>query len=79
MDITAAERIQLADSLGINEQYLYQCLTGRRSMEPAQAVIVERASEGKVTRRMLRRDDWHEVWPELVAAEHPAPAAEQGA
>lgn len=73
MDITPTERIELAQALGMNEQFLYQCLTGRRAMDPAQAVIVERVSGGRVTRRMLRRDDWHKVWPELVTKQHPAP------
>lgn len=72
-DITATERIKLAQALGINEQFLYQCLSGRRAMDPAQAVRIESATFGRVSRRMLRRSDWHLIWPELVNAEHPAP------
>ena len=34
---------------------------------------IERATAGAVTRRDLRPDDWHRIWPELVTAEFPAP------
>ncbi len=27
---------------------------------------IERATNGAVTRRDLRPDDWHEIWPELA-------------
>lgn len=71
--ITAAQRIELAQALGINEQFLYQCLSGRRAMNPKQAVSVELATEGRLSRRMVRPNDWHLIWPELVTDEHPAP------
>jgi DNA-binding transcriptional regulator YdaS (Cro superfamily) len=32
------------------------------------APAIERATEGKVSRRDLRPDDWAEIWPELVTA-----------
>lgn len=33
------------------------------------AVQIEVATDGAVTRRDLRPDDWHEIWPELVISE----------
>lgn len=33
-----------------------------------QCVPVERATEGEVTRRDLRPDDWEQIWPELADA-----------
>jgi DNA-binding transcriptional regulator YdaS (Cro superfamily) len=74
MSIPASERREIAAELKINDQYLYQCLTGRRDMDPRDAVRVERATRKKLTRRQLRRD-WHLVWPELVTKDHPAPEA----
>lgn len=65
MSMSAAERKQIADELGLSEQYLYQCMTGRASMEPKEAVRVEEASNGRLRRWQLRTKDWHEVWPEL--------------
>lgn len=32
-------------------------------------VPIERATNGMVTRRDLRPDDWHEIWPELAEKE----------
>ncbi|MDH4417685.1 MAG: YdaS family helix-turn-helix protein [Acidovorax sp.] len=36
---------------------------------PAHCVAIEKATEGAVTRRDLRPDDWHLIWPELADAE----------
>ena len=60
------ERRQLAEKVGINEQYLYQCLTGRREMSAWEAVRVEQASEGRLTRQMVCQGSWQSIWPELV-------------
>ncbi len=56
---------------------------GRRSVPIQRCVAIERATNGAVTRRDLRPDDWHLIWPELaesepntpVAPTHQAPAA----
>lgn len=37
-------------------------------------VPIERATEGAVTRRDLRPDDWQAIWPELAEPQAPAPA-----
>ncbi len=66
MNMTAAVRKALAERVGVDEQYLYQCLTGRKAMTPAEAVRVERESGHVVRRWNLRRDDWHRIWPELI-------------
>ena len=64
--LTPAERQELADLVGLNEQWLYQCLTGRRDMSPAEAIRVEAASGGSVTRQMLCQGNWAKIWPELA-------------
>ena len=64
--IPTDERRQLAEKVGINEQYLYQCLTGRREMSAWEAVRVEQASEGRLTRQMVCQGSWQSIWPELV-------------
>lgn len=38
---------------------------------------IEQATSSAVTRRDLRPDDWHRIWPELVTAQHPAPVRQQ--
>lgn len=58
----------------MTEQYLYQCLTGRKSMSAANAVQIERLSHGVLKRWHVRPRDWHRVWPELVGStDAPAP------
>jgi DNA-binding transcriptional regulator YdaS (Cro superfamily) len=64
--ISPDERRQLAEKVGINEQYLYQCLTGRREMSAWEAVRVEQESEGRLTRKMVCQGSWQSIWPELV-------------
>jgi DNA-binding transcriptional regulator YdaS (Cro superfamily) len=36
-----------------------------RKPSPEYCVAIERATEGKVSRRDLRPDDWAAIWPEL--------------
>lgn len=66
MKMAAHERASLAQTLGVSDQYLYQCLTGRRLMRPEDAVRIEKASGGRVRRWDVRHEDWHRIWPELV-------------
>lgn len=68
-DITPSERRRIAELVGLNEQYLYQCLTGRREMNPVEAVRVERESEGAVTRQMVCQKTYAGIWPELAFAQ----------
>jgi len=63
---TPEERRAWADKLGINERYLYQCLTGRRDMGPTEARRVETESGGVLTRQMLCQKTWGGIWPELT-------------
>lgn len=71
--LPAPDRIAAAQALGINAQFLYQCLTGRRAMEPKMAVRLERNTNQRVRRWQVRQADWHEVWPELVGTEGAPP------
>lgn len=47
---------------------------GARSPGPVYCVAIERATDGAVTRRELRPDDAHLIWPDL--ATEPATAGE---
>jgi DNA-binding transcriptional regulator YdaS (Cro superfamily) len=67
---------RMAAELRITPVYLAQ-LSGRqngREPSPELCVEIERASGRAVMRWDLRPDDWHRIWPELIAAEG-APAA----
>lgn len=87
--LSAADRIALAASVGMHEQYLYQCFTERRSMPAERCPDIERASDGRVSCEDLRPDiRWHRVpdatWPHpggrpLIDVSAPTPeTAQQG-
>lgn len=69
MNMTATERADLAAKVRVSEQYLYQCLSGRKSMNAAEAVRIEQESGRAVMRWDLRPADWHRIWPELIGTE----------
>lgn len=56
----------LARRLGVTPAAVAQWLKGLRPVPPKQCVTIERATAGRVTRRDLRPDDWHLIWPELA-------------
>lgn len=66
---TTSERRVLAELVGVDEQYLYQCLTGRKDMKTAEAVRVEEQSGFRLRRWQLRTNDWWKHWPELVGVD----------
>jgi DNA-binding transcriptional regulator YdaS (Cro superfamily) len=43
---------------------------------PVELCAALEAAQTKVSRRQMRPEDWHLIWPELVTAEHPAPVRE---
>ena len=65
-NVTPDDRRYWADVFGLNEQYLYQCLSGLRNMDPTRALSIETESKGALTRRMLCQDTWAGIWPELA-------------
>lgn len=67
--ITPADRRRLAVAHSINEQYLYQCLTGRRDMNPGQARKLEEVTGGELRRWALCQKTWSQIWPELIGSE----------
>lgn len=63
--ITAERRKQLAQKHGVNEDYLYQCLTGRRDLNPAEAMRLETETKGELTRQSLCQKTYAGIWPDL--------------
>jgi len=68
-----AEREQIRAQCGTSIGYLRKAISVRHRIGAELCVSIERATDGAVTRRDLRPDDWHLIWPELVTADHPAP------
>ncbi|WP_213308249.1 transcriptional regulator [Paraburkholderia sacchari] len=54
-----------AELLGVTQGLVYQWLAGRRPVAAERCVAIERATNGAVTRKDLRPDDWRDIWPEL--------------
>ncbi|MEQ4896299.1 YdaS family helix-turn-helix protein [Proteus terrae] len=59
---------ELADQLGISKSFLSQMASGVSAISPKRCVEIEIATNGAVTRRDLRPDDWYKIWPELETA-----------
>ena len=62
---TLERRKVLCEAHGLNEDYLYQCLTGRRNMSSVLAASLEKQTRGEITRQMLRQSDYWLIWPDL--------------
>lgn len=58
-----------ARDIGVTAVSLNQWVNGVRPVPVERCVAIERATEGAVSRRDLRPDDWHLIWPELVEQE----------
>ena len=68
-DYFASERgaqSRLADLMGIPAPMLSQWASGARPIPLERCTPIELATQGKVTRKDLRPDDWAVIWPELV-------------
>ncbi len=68
IEMDAAERSRVAEQMGLHEQYLYQCITGRRKLPEAHCPPLERATEGRIKCEDIRPDiTWVRVkdksWP----------------
>lgn len=55
----------MARRLGVSPQAVNEWKQGNRPVPVVHCLAIEQATEGKVTRRDLRPDDWQRIWPEL--------------
>ena len=56
----------LAESLKVAPAFISQMASGHRSVSSINAVAIEKATKGEVTRKDLRPTDWKLHWPELI-------------
>jgi len=61
-----AKPSEFARAIGVSPSVVYQWRTKLRPVPIGHCAAIERATEGAVTRRDLRPDDWHLIWPELA-------------
>ena len=69
----AGSQSALAAILKVRQPTVSEWSRGDRPVPVERCVEIEIATGGTVTRRDLRPNDWHRIWPELITAAHPAP------
>lgn len=78
----ATSQSKLADAIGVKQQTISNWMKGG-AIRPEHCSAIERFTDGAVTRRDLRPDDWQQIWPELASAPirelPPTPMAERAA
>jgi DNA-binding transcriptional regulator YdaS (Cro superfamily) len=78
-EIALSRRRELAQLHCINDDWLYQCLTGRRDMDPVKALELESATNGEITRFMVCQTRGRLIWPELATTTDTTTTEGQGA
>jgi DNA-binding transcriptional regulator YdaS (Cro superfamily) len=67
--IETTNRTDFARAVGVSPDMVYQWIKGIRPVSAERCVAIEQATAGAVTRKDLRPDDWHLIWPELTNKE----------
>ena len=62
------EQNAFADLCGTSIGYLRRAISGGVKFSPELCCLIETNSHHAVTRKDLRPNDWHEIWPELAKA-----------
>lgn len=66
--------LKLAKDIDVPASFISKMVAGSKAVPLERCVSIERATEGAVSRRDLRPDDWQDIWPELAEQHAPAPA-----
>lgn len=62
------ERDLFAERVGTTVGYMRKAASVGQELKPELCVAIEQETKTKVTRQMLRPDDWMRIWPELTEA-----------
>lgn len=54
-----------AESVGVSLGMVNHWVKSRSPVSPELSVIIERVTEGSVTRKDMHPDNWAAIWPEL--------------
>ncbi len=60
------EQAKMADALGISQSQMSQMVKGICAISNERCVIIEKLTDGMVSRKDLKPDAWQRIWPELV-------------
>lgn len=58
---------QFADMIGVSQGLVHQWIKGLTPVSPRKAVLIEQKTGGEVSRKDTHPDDWHLLWPDLIA------------
>lgn len=56
---------RVANAIGAFEPDVSRWASGLRPVPVCRCAAIEQATDGAVTRKDLRPDDWQKIWPEL--------------
>lgn len=59
---------KLADAIGVGQSAISNLVSRNGTPSPENCVAIEQVTKKFVTRKDLRPDDWHLIWPELAQA-----------
>ena len=57
---------EFAKTIGVSPVLIHQWASELRPVPLERCVPIEQATNGQVTRKDLRPDDWASIWPELI-------------
>lgn len=57
------------EKTGVSFSYLRLIAYGHKQPSAKVATLIEQATQGAVTRKVLRPDDWWLIWPELSSTQ----------
>jgi len=61
----AGGQAALARALGVAAPTVNQWVKGLRPIPIHHCSVIEELTQGAISRKQLRPDDWHRIWPEL--------------
>ncbi|EPI6484950.1 transcriptional regulator, partial [Neisseria gonorrhoeae] len=56
----------LARKTGISPSFIHQIAKGLKPVPIQSAALIEKSTNGRVTRKEMFPDTWHLIWPELA-------------
>lgn len=65
--------LAIAQAVGVTPPVVSDWVTAKKAVPVERCVGIERATQGAVTRRDLRPDDWQDIWPELAQPHESSP------
>lgn len=62
---TNTSQAAFALTIGVSQGMVWQWITKKRPVPIERCVDIENATDGSISRRDLRPNDWQKIWPEL--------------